>query len=347
MLSKSEKLETVGGRAWALIVITGRRQYGGNTGYEDDLTEVYRYDSDVANSRKLSAGDVVVLRDQSRMLGVARVEQVTSRHGSKQRFRCAMCGTTGIKERRTKTPRWRCNKGHEFDVSAEETVTVTLYEARFQGTFQSPPVDIRTSDIKKAALRPSDQISIEELDPDRLVLAFGSQVPYLADLLACTAQTRSLTPDDADERHDESPAGYEPSDVDSREKVLKTIRARRGQRTFRNKLIKRYGPRCMVSGCPLVDVVEAAHIWPYRNLSDNHPDNGLLLRADLHTLFDLDLMGIDPDTHEVRVSPAAHNAGYEAFHGLKVDVRGTSGPSHEALAQRWEAFLRRTRESAS
>ena len=49
-----------------------------------------------------------------------------------------------------------------------------LYEARFQGTFQSPPVDIRTSDIKKAALRPSDQISIEELDPDRLVLAFGS-----------------------------------------------------------------------------------------------------------------------------------------------------------------------------
>ena len=52
-------MEAVGRRAWALIVITGRRQYGGNRGYEDDLTEVYRYDSDVANSRKLSEGDIV------------------------------------------------------------------------------------------------------------------------------------------------------------------------------------------------------------------------------------------------------------------------------------------------
>ncbi len=338
-------MKVVGRRAWALIVITGRRQYAGNTGYEDDLTEVYRYDSDVANSLQLSAGDVVLLRDRNRMLGVARVEQVTSRQGSKQRFRCPMCGTTGIKERRTKSPRWRCNKGHEFSDPAEETVTVTLYEAHFQGTFQSPPVDIQTSEIKKAALRPSDQISIEELNPDRLALR--SQVPYLADLLAGAAQTRSLTPNDADDRDDEAPAGYQPSATDSREKVLTTIRARRGQRTFRNNLIRRYGPRCMVSRCLLVDIVEAAHIWPYRNLSDNHPDNGLLLRADLHTLFDLDLMGIDPDTHEVHMSPAARKAGYEALHGLKVDVRATSGPSREALAQRWETFLRGTRESAS
>ena len=340
-------MEAVGGRAWALIVITGRRQYGGNTGYEDDPAEVYRYDSDVANSRKLSAGDVVLLRDRNRMLGVARVEQVTSRQGSKQRFRCPMCGITGIKERRKKTPRWRCNKGHEFDVPAEETVTVTHYEAHFQRTFQPPPVDIQASEIKKAALRPSDQISIEELDPDRLVLPLGSQVPYLADLLVGAAQARSLMPDDADERDDKVPAGYQPSDVKSREKVLTTIRARRGQRTFRNRLIRRYGPRCMVSGCLLVDIVEAAHIWPYRNLSDNHPDNGLLLRADLHTLFDLDLMGIDPDTHEVRMLPAARKAGYEALHGSKVDVRATSGPSREALAQRWEAFLPGTRESTS
>lgn len=257
-------METVGGRAWALIVITGRRQYGGNTGYDDDLTEVYRYDSDVANSRKISAGDVVVLRDRTRMLGVARIEQVTSREGPKQRFRCPMCRTTGIKERTTKTPRWRCDKGHEFGVRTEQTVTITHYEAHFQGTFQSPPVAIYTSDIKNTALRPSDQISIEELDPGRLALAFGSQVPYLADLLAYTAQTRSLTPDDAAEHDDDTAPSYEPSDIDNRERVLKTIRARRGQRAFRSKLIKRYGPRCMVSGCELVEVVEAAHIWPYR-----------------------------------------------------------------------------------
>ena len=32
---------------------------------------------------------------------------------------------------------------------------------------------------------------------------------------------------------------------------------------------------------------------PYRGTKDNHPDNGLLLRADIHTLFDLDMIGID------------------------------------------------------
>ena len=340
-------MAAVGGRAWALIVISGRRQYGGNTGYDDDLAEVYRYDSDVANSRKLSPGDVVLLRDRNRMLGVARVERVTSRQGSKQRFRCPMCGVTSIKERRTKTPRWRCNKAHEFDVPEGERVAVTLYEAHFHGTFQSPRVNIQTSAIKKAALRPSDQISIEELDQDRLVLALGAQVPYLADLLAGTAQTRSLMPDDADERDDNVPADYQPSDVNSREKVLMSIRARRGQRTFRKRLMTRYGPRCMVSGCSLVDIVEAAHIWPYRNLSDHHPDNGLLLRADLHTLFDLDLMGIDPDTREVRMSSAARKAGYEALNGLKIAVRVARGPSREALAQRWKAFVRANRESAS
>ena len=340
-------MEAVSGRVWALIVITGRRQYGGNTGYEDDLTEVYRFDSDVANSRRLSAGDVVLLRDRQKMLGIARVEQVTSSQGSKQRFRCPVCGITGIKERRTKIPRWRCNMGHDFDIPVGETVTVTHYEAHFRGTFRSPQMDIQTSEIKKAALRPSDQMSIEELDPDRLVLTIGLDVPYLAKLLAGAAQTRSLRPDDADDRYDEAPTTYRLSDVERRDNVLTTIRARRGQRTFRNSLIRRYGARCMVSGCLLVDIVEAAHIWPYRNLSDNHPDNGLLLRADLHTLFDLDLMGIDPETKEVRMAPAARKAGYEAFHGLKVDGRATRGPSREALAQRWEAFLAGTHRSAS
>lgn len=57
-------MEAVGGKAWALIVISGRRQYGGNTGYEHDLTQVYRYDGDMPNSRRLSREDVGLLRDR-------------------------------------------------------------------------------------------------------------------------------------------------------------------------------------------------------------------------------------------------------------------------------------------
>jgi len=51
-----------------------------------------------------------------------------------------------------------------------------------------------------------------------------------------------------------------------------------------------------VSGCTLMEIVEAAHIKPHAEQPDDDPANGLLLRADLHTLFDLHLIGIEPDT---------------------------------------------------
>jgi hypothetical protein len=55
----------------------------------------------------------------------------------------------------------------------------------------------------------------------------------------------------------------------------------------------------------LLDVLEAAHIRPYLGENDNHPENGLLLRADIYTLFDLDLLGTEPDTLRVRIHPTA------------------------------------------
>src|ERR1700722_13744752 len=42
-------------------------------------------------------------------------------------------------------------------------------------------------------------------------------------------------------------------------------------------------------------VLEAAHITPYMGASTNSLLNGLLLRADIHTLFNLGLISIDPD----------------------------------------------------
>jgi hypothetical protein len=139
---------------------------------------------------------------------------------------------------------------------------------------------------------------------------------------------------------------YRPTSGDSRERVMRQIRDRRGQREFRDALRRRYGEQCMISGCALLDVVEAAHIKPYRGTSDNHPENGLLLRADLHTLFDLDLLGIDPSTLRVRLHPDARRAGYNDFENerLKCPVHQ---PSEEALRLRWEAFAHRPQSAPS
>lgn len=89
-----------------------------------------------------------------------------------------------------------------------------------------------------------------------------------------------------------------------------------------------------------MDVVEAAHIKPYRGDGDNHPANGLLLRADLHILYDLDLIGIEPGTLIVRVHSDAKAAGYDDFDGMKLKCL-SSQPSREALELRWTAFQRR------
>jgi putative restriction endonuclease len=82
--------------------------------------------------------------------------------------------------------------------------------------------------------------------------------------------------------------------VDARKLISRTIAQRRGQRTFRDSLIAAYGSKCVISGCGVLDVLEAAHIYPYRGPATNKVSNGLLLRADLHTLFDCNLIAVDP-----------------------------------------------------
>jgi len=49
----------------------------------------------------------------------------------------------------------------------------------------------------------------------------------------------------------------------------------------------------LISGCNVQEALEAAHIRPYSECGTNKIANGLLLRADLHTLFDLHLMSLD------------------------------------------------------
>jgi putative restriction endonuclease len=115
---------------------------------------------------------------------------------------------------------------------------------------------------------------------------------------------------------------------------------RRGQKKFRNALRKQYGDKCMVTGCEILDIVEAAHINPYRGEKDHHVANGLLLRADIHTLFDLDLLGINPDNLKIHLSKSINRKGYEKFEGCILQISGKKGPSKSALEVRWGMFAK-------
>ena len=80
----------------------------------------------------------------------------------------------------------------------------------------------------------------------------------------------------------------------------RAVRPRLGQGTFRYALEQAYG-RCAVTGEHSLPALDAAHITPYGDGGDHALDNGLLLRADVHRLFDRGYVTVTPD-YEFRVS---------------------------------------------
>ncbi len=73
------------------------------------------------------------------------------------------------------------------------------------------------------------------------------------------------------------------------------IRPRLGQGTFRIAVLDAYGRACAVTEEHSLPVLEAAHIRPYTDGGEHDPRNGLLLRSDLHRLFDKGFVTVTPD----------------------------------------------------
>ncbi len=69
---------------------------------------------------------------------------------------------------------------------------------------------------------------------------------------------------------------------------------RLGQRSFQAVVLDAYHRRCAISGTHISPVLQAAHIRPITAGGEHRLDNGLLLRSDVHTLFDRGYLGVDP-----------------------------------------------------
>jgi putative restriction endonuclease len=99
-------------------------------------------------------------------------------------------------------------------------------------------------------------------------------------------------------------------------------RARLGQGAFRVLVTDAYQRRCAVTGERTLPVLQAAHIRPYSLSGPHRISNGILLRSDLHTLFDLGYVTVTPDLHlEVskRLKAEWENGReYYAYHGAEL-----------------------------
>ena len=99
------------------------------------------------------------------------------------------------------------------------------------------------------------------------------------------------------------------------ENVLRSIKSRRGQSAFRNLLLEHFDSTCCISGSKVIQVLEAAHIYPHADETNYTINNGLLLRSDIHTLFDLGLIKIT-ELGVVKVLNSLNGTEYERFNGI-------------------------------
>lgn len=115
----------------------------------------------------------------------------------------------------------------------------------------------------------------------------------------------------------------------------RNVTDREGQARFRQDLIDHYGCSCMVSGETVERVIEAAHIEPFDGAKTNYLGNGLLLRVDLHRLFDSGLLAVEPHSHKIHLHPDLAHSSYGAYHGKTLALRTTSMIDEEVLQRRF------------
>lgn len=127
----------------------------------------------------------------------------------------------------------------------------------------------------------------------------------------------------------------------AQKQILTSIAQRRGQPKFREGLQIAYNNCCAITGCDAEQALEAAHIIPYCKTENNDISNGLLLRADIHTLFDLNLIAIEPETHKIHLARSLHDSSYYDEIKDKYVILPENKfyrPKQEALEWRWRLF---------
>lgn len=128
-------------------------------------------------------------------------------------------------------------------------------------------------------------------------------------------------------------------------------RGRSGSEKFKKGVREAYMYKCAISGEKNIKILEAAHIDPYKNASpefiqNNNVSNGILLRSDIHLLFDAHYIAINPDHRfglRVVVSEEIENGKdseyYKKFNNRELKskpINPETFPNFDALRRRLE-----------
>ena len=168
------------------------------------------------------------------------------------------------------------------DEPVEQEIPVTLYTADYSRSWRPLGDQVPAHALMDKYIGGNSRHAIRQLD--------AGQLP---NLLSSPADVGPLwwTPD----------GGVRPDIPGGHRQVLG--RQRIGQTQFRAELQRRFGNQCAISGEQPPEILEAAHLYRYSETPRHDRRGGLLLRRDLHALFDQWLLAIDTTDWTVQVAP--------------------------------------------
>lgn len=126
------------------------------------------------------------------------------------------------------------------------------------------------------------------------------------------------------------------------------VRPRMGQGHFKRAVAAAYRHRCAVTTSATFPSLEAAHIRPFADGGEHAVSNGLLLRTDVHRLYDRGYISVDPDLR-LRVSPQLREHGWNGAefydreatgYVIAAPVEPGLRPDRDALAWHFETRFR-------
>ncbi|USX48662.1 HNH endonuclease signature motif containing protein [Lentzea sp. HUAS12] len=318
-------------RAWALFSAEDNRKYSGNTGYPDVLGSSYVYDDEAHRAHQVREGHVIVICDSEDVLGIGRISRIDRQDGVlKQQEVCPHCESGQFDERGSQRPRYRCRRegcNHEFDEPSTKHITVKQYVAYYGGTWRALDGAITADEVKEACADEAWEGTIRPLELGKLE-AMLAQVAVPLPSLEAEARTAAKV------KSARSAIGEGDGNAPKGGRRESKTKARNGQGGFRKALIQRYGHVCAITGpCP-AEVLQAAHLRNFAEHETHNPAEGVLLRADVHLLFDNDLLAVDPTTW--RVVLASSLSDYPAYASLD-GAKFADGPCEKAITDHFIA----------
>lgn len=128
-----------------------------------------------------------------------------------------------------------------------------------------------------------------------------------------------------------------PNDDNTRQAYAR--RVRKGQSRFRKALHTLYGSRCAFTGTSEETVLEACHIISHARTGDNSLDNGLLLRSDIHILFDENMMTLANDGMHILVHKDVTAPEYVRLSNSVPGLRPSTSQGHLTLIRQRNSEL--------